>query len=206
VHTSTSEVYGTARFVPISESHPLQGQSPYSASKIGADKLVESYFRSFDVPTVTIRPFNTYGPRQSSRAIIPTIITQALGSPQIRLGATAPTRDLTFVLDTAEGFIRGAEAEGVGGREINLGTRSEISVGELAAEILRLLGREVPIVVDENRLRPANSEVERLHADNSLAGELLGWTPKVSLADGLRRTIEWIRQNLHLYRVGEYHV
>lgn len=208
VHTSTSEVYGTARFVPITEQHPLQGQSPYSASKIGADKLAESYYRSFDVPVVTIRPFNTYGPRQSARAVIPTIISQALTLSEVALGSTAPTRDLTFVDDTVAGFIRAVEAgDAVLGREINLGTNEEISIGDLAELILRIVGRDdVRIVTQHDRLRPARSEVERLRSDNALARELLGWTPSTTLTDGLTRTIAWVRENIHLYRVGEYQV
>ncbi len=206
VHTSTSEVYGTAQAVPISERHPLQGQSPYSASKIGADKIAESYYRAFDVPVVTVRPFNTYGPRQSARAVIPTIITQALVLPQIRLGALRPTRDLTFVGDTVAGFLAAAEAPDVLGREINLGTGEEISIGELAAQILRLLGRDLPIVTDEDRLRPGKSEVERLLSDNSVARELMGWSPTVGLIEGLQRTIDWIRVNQRFYRAAEYQV
>ncbi|HEX3146254.1 MAG TPA: GDP-mannose 4,6-dehydratase [Pyrinomonadaceae bacterium] len=206
IHTSTSEVYGTAKFVPITEEHPLQGQSPYSASKIGADKIAESYYRSFDTPVVTVRPFNTFGPRQSTRAVIPTIITQALTRREIRLGSLAPTRDFTFVADTARGFICAAEAEGVLGHEINLGTNNEISVGDLAQRIAGLLGEEISIVCEEERLRPGKSEVERLHADNSLAASLMGWTPQVSLDDGLQRTIDWIAEHRDLYRVAGYHV
>jgi len=206
VHTSTSEVYGTARFVPITEEHPLQGQSPYSASKIGADKLVESYYCSFGVPATTVRPFNTYGPRQSARAVIPTIITQALALPRITLGALSPTRDLTFVTDTVAGFIAAAGPDAALGRVINLGVNDEISIGELAQRILAILGRSLPIVAANERMRPEKSEVERLHSDNTLARELLGWQPAVSLDEGLRRTIDWIRENLHRYRAGEYHV
>ena len=206
VHTSTSEVYGTARVVPIPESHPLQGQSPYSASKIGADKLVESYVCSFDVPAATIRPFNTYGPRQSSRAVIPTIIAQALSLQQITLGSLRPTRDLTFVSDTVAGFLAAASTDAAVGRTINLGVGDEISIGDLAQRILTILGTALPIVSADERLRPEKSEVERLHSDNSLARELLGWVPAVSLDEGLRRTIEWIQRNLHLYRPREYHV
>jgi NAD dependent epimerase/dehydratase len=206
--TSTSEVYGTARSAKISEAHPLQGQSPYSASKIGADKLAESYYRAFDVPVVTIRPFNTYGPRQSARAIIPTIITQALALPTVKVGALTPTRDFTYVTDTVAGFIAaaGAPAEKVVGREINLGADDEIAVGDLAHRILDLVGRKVELVCDSRRLRPEKSEVDRLHSDNRLAKELLGWSPTVSLDDGLRRTIDWIRDNLQMYRLGVYEV
>lgn len=206
VHISTSEVYGTAESVPITERHPLKGQSPYSASKIGADKVVESYARAFDVPVVTVRPFNTYGPRQSARAVIPTIITQALSLSQIHLGSTSPTRDFTYVADTAEGMMAAAAADDVVGQEINLGTNQEISVGDLAALVCRLVGREVEIVSDEARLRPARSEVERLRADNSKAQQLLGWQPRMSLEDGLERTIAWIDAHRDLYRPEEYTV
>ena len=206
IHTSTSEVYGTAKFVPISESHPLQGQSPYSASKIGADKIAESYYRAFDTPVVTVRPFNTYGPRQSTRAIIPTIITQALERKEIRLGSLLPTRDFTYVEDTVRGFICAAEADDVLGLEINLGTGHEISVGDLAEKIASVIGRQISIVCEEERLRPGKSEVERLNADNSFAARVMGWQPEVSLDDGLRQTINWIRQHLDLYQVADYHV
>jgi len=206
IHTSTSEVYGTAKFVPISESHPLQGQSPYSASKIGADKIAESYYRAFDTPVVTVRPFNTYGPRQSTRAIIPTIITQALERNEIRLGSLLPTRDFTYVEDTVRGFICAAEADDVLGLEINLGTGHEISVGDLAEKIASVIGRQISIVCEEERLRPGKSEVERLNADNSFAARVMGWQPEVSLDDGLRQTINWIRQHLDLYQVADYHV
>lgn len=206
IHVSTSEVYGTARSVPIRESHPLQGQSPYSASKIGADKIVESYYRAFDVPVVTVRPFNTYGPRQSARAIIPTIITQALTSDRVYLGALSPTRDFTFVQDTVQGFLCAAEVEGVLGLEINLGSGQEISIGDLANTIIGLVGRPVEIVSEDKRLRPAKSEVERLCSDNSLARKLLDWQPSVAFIDGLRQTIQWIQEHLDLYRIGEYQV
>lgn len=206
VHTSTSEVYGTAIYSPIDEKHPLQGQSPYSASKIGADKAAESYYRAFDVPVVTVRPFNTYGPRQSARAVIPTIITQALSLPQITLGSLAPTRDLTFVTDTVAGFLAAATSDSAVGREINLGSNDEISVGDLTAKILRIIGRSLPIISSDDRKRPPKSEVEHLHSENALARELLGWSPEVSLDDGLSRTIRWIEQNLGRYRVGTYQV
>ena len=206
VHTSTSEVYGTAATERIREDHALQGQSPYSASKIAADKLVESYRRSFDVPAVTVRPFNTYGPRQSARAVIPTIITQALSSPEIRLGSVTPTRDLTFVEDTVRGFMLAATADDVVGREINLGSDAEISIGSLADRINHLVGRSIPIVQEEQRTRPGHSEVQRLHADSTLARERLGWEPRVSLDDGLTRTIAWVREHLDFYRVGTYEV
>ena len=204
VHTSTSEVYGTAQRVPIDESHPLQGQSPYSASKIGADKLAESFYRSFDLPVVTIRPFNTYGPRQSARAVIPTIITQALTQDIIWLGNLESRRDLTFVRDTVEGFIKVGEVEGVEGETFNLGTGIEVSIGELAQRIVSLVGRQVEIKLDQNRLRPEKSEVQRLLSDNSLARQRLGWCPEVDLENGLRETIAWISDHMELYSPEQY--
>jgi dTDP-glucose 4,6-dehydratase len=206
VHTSTSEVYGTARQVPIPESHPLQGQSPYSASKIGADKLAESFYCAYDLPVVTIRPFNTYGPRQSARAVIPTIITQALTRDKIFLGNLTPRRDLTYVSDTVAGFLSAGRAGGVIGETINLGANGEVSIGELAQTIIRLVGRPVEIVTDEARLRPEKSEVMRLWSDNRKAKQVLGWEPQVPLEEGLRRTIEWIREHLDRYEVGHYQV
>jgi len=204
VHTSSSEVYGTAVRVPIAESHPLQGQSPYSASKIGADKLAESFYCAYDLPVVTVRPFNTYGPRQSARAVIPAIITQALTEDVICLGNLDATRDFTFVSDTVDGFVRAAQASGVEGETFNLGVGSEIRVGELAAEIVALLGEPKEIRVEPVRLRPGKSEVQRLISDNSLARDRLGWQPTVSLHDGLSRTILWISEHLHLYQSGRY--
>jgi dTDP-glucose 4,6-dehydratase len=204
VHTSTSEVYGTARYVPIDEAHPLQGQSPYSASKIGADKIAESIHRAFGLPVATIRPFNIYGPRQSGRAVIPTIITQLLKDGRIRLGNLAATRDFSFVADTVRAFIATAESDIAVGRVINVGSNFEISIGELAHTIAGLIGRDVKIVQDPARLRPEASEVERLWADNGLARETLGWAPQVPLEDGLRQTIRWIQENLHRYAVGDY--
>ncbi|MCX7410790.1 MAG: GDP-mannose 4,6-dehydratase [Planctomycetales bacterium] len=208
LHTSTSEVYGTALEVPISEKHPLQGQSPYSASKIGADKLAESYFRSFETPVVTVRPFNTFGPRQSARAVMPTIISQALSQDRIKLGSLTPTRDLNFVSNTVDGFIKAAEApkEKALGATVNLGSNREISVGDLAKAIIAIVGRPVEIVTDDQRLRPAKSEVERLLADNRLAKELIGWEPKIRFEDGLRTTIEWMKSNLGRYRADVYNV
>jgi len=206
VHTSTSEVFGTARNVPIDESHPLQGQSPYSASKIGADKIVESYWRSFSVPAVTIRPFNTYGPRQSARAVIPAIITQALAGDRIRLGNLESTRDFTFVSDTVEAFALAGTVEGIEGEEINLGTGAEISIGKLVEAIGRRLGAELTVSCDEQRLRPRLSEVNRLLADNRKAGRLLGWSPRVSLDEGLDATIRWVRENTGFYKPGEYQI
>lgn len=204
VHTSTSEVYGTARQVPINETHPLQGQSPYSASKIGADKLAESFYLAFGTPVAIIRPFNTYGPRQSARAVIPTIITQALsGAPCIKLGSLHPTRDLTYVQDTVAGFLAVAASDACLGTVTNIGTGAEISIGQLAELILRLTGREgTPIVVEQARVRPKNSEVERLVCDNRLAYERTGWRPRISLEEGLRRTIAWVKDHLDRYREG----
>jgi NAD dependent epimerase/dehydratase len=204
VHTSTSEVYGTAMRVPIDESHPLQGQSPYSASKIAADKLAESFYRSFDLPVVTLRPFNTYGPRQSTRAVIPTIITQALTQDEIYLGNLDATRDLTYVSDTVEGFLRAGEVHGIEGGTFNLGVGREVKIGELAQEIIALINRQVYIRIDTTRLRPAKSEVERLLSDNRLAKEKLAWSPRVGLREGLLKTIEWISANLSLYRPSIY--
>lgn len=204
VHTSTSEVYGTAQFTPMDEGHPLQGQSPYSASKIGADKLVESFHRSYGLPAVTVRPFNTYGPRQSARAVIPTIITQALTADCIRLGSLETRRDFTYVRDTVSGFLRAALANGVTGEEINLGTGSDISIGELAERIVAQVGRPVEIVTEAERLRPEKSEVMRLLSDNGRARRALGWEPAWPLDDGLRETIAWIGEHLEFYRVGRY--
>jgi len=204
IHTSTSEVYGTARSVPIDERHPLQAQSPYAASKIAADKLVESFGLSFGLPVVTVRPFNTFGPRQSARAIVPTIITQCLTDTTIRLGHLTPTRDLNYVSDTVEGFVRAATASQAVGRAINLGSGREIAMGELAKLIAELSERPVQIEQDVRRLRPQESEVERLAADNCLAKELLGWQPAVSLEEGLRLTIAWMREHLDGYRPGVY--
>lgn len=204
VHTSTSEVYGSACYVPMDESHPLQGQSPYSASKIGADKLVEAFHRSFGLPVATVRPFNTYGPRQSERAIIPTIITQALTEDRVRLGNLEPTRDMNYVADTVEGFICAAEHPQAVGQVINLGSGQGISIGKLAETILRLLDKDLPIEVEEQRVRPVNSEVDRLWADNRKARELLEWTPQYSLEEGLDLTIEWLKPNISRHRGASY--
>ena len=204
VHTSTSEVYGTALRVPIDENHPLQGQSPYSASKIGADKLVESFYRSFDLPVVTLRPFNTYGPRQSARAVIPTIVTQALTQNVVLLGNLDARRDLTYVSDTVDGFLKVAEAPGVEGETFNLGTGSEVRIGDLAQEIISMVGRRIKIMVDSSRLRPERSEVQRLLSDNTLARQRLGWQPSVSLQQGLQSTITWISEHLDQYRSDKY--
>ena len=192
VVTSTSEVYGTARYVPIDEKHPLQGQSPYSATKIGADKIAESFFLSFETPVTTARPFNTYGPRQSARAVIPTIITQLLaGKSRIELGALHPTRDLTYVADTCAGFLALARCDEAVGRAVNIGAGAEISVGALAQLIGELSGVPLGVVASQERLRPQRSEVERLLADTTLIRSLTGWEPRVSLREGLARTIEW---------------
>jgi dTDP-glucose 4,6-dehydratase len=204
VHTSTSEVYGTALRVPIDESHPLQGQSPYSASKIGADKLAESFYCAYDLPVVTVRPFNTYGPRQSTRAVIPTIITQALTQDVIYLGNLDATRDLTYVSDTVEGFLCAGEAYEVEGGTFNLGVGYEIKIGELAHQIISCIGRNVEIQVDSSRLRPPKSEVERLLSDNRLARLKLGWSPRVSLQEGLSKTITWISDHISSYRPRTY--
>jgi nucleoside-diphosphate-sugar epimerase len=213
VHTSTSEVYGTARFVPITEEHPLQGQSPYSASKIGADQIAQSFQLSFGTPVSIIRPFNTYGPRQSARAVIPTIITQiANGVRQLKLGAVHPTRDFNFVRDTVRGFVAVAECDAAIGQVVNVGSNYEISVGDTARLIAELMGQEVEFITDEQRMRPAGSEVERLWADNSKARELTGWAPEYPGVEGLRRglreTIAWFgeRENLRRYKSGLYNI
>src|SRR5262245_54036011 len=199
VHTSTSEVYGTARFVPITESHPLQGQSPYSASKIGADKIVESFYLSYGLPTVTVRPFNTYGPRQSARAVIPATIVQALTQPVVPLGDLRPTRDLNSVADTVAGLLLAGESQRALGRTSHLANSDEISIGALAKKIIAIVGRPLEIESDPARMRPAASEVQRLYGDNRLARELLGWQPRVSLDEGLRRTVDWNAQHLDRY-------
>ena len=204
VHTSTSEVYGTARVAPIGEDHPLQGQSPYSASKIGADKLAESFSCAYDLPVVTVRPFNTYGPGQSGRAVIPTIITQELCRDVVQLGNLEATRDFTFIEDTVAGFIQAAENQNSLGEVFNLGTGEEIAIGELARRIIKIIGSQAAIETKTLRLRPRKSEVMRLVSDNTRARELLGWQPRVSLEDGLLLTIDWVKKNLHQYRVGQY--
>ncbi len=200
IHTSTSEVYGTAQYVPIDEVHPQQGQSPYAASKIGADKMVEAYSRSFEVPVVTVRPFNTFGPRQSTRAIIPSVITQCLTGSVVSLGNLHTTRDLNYVANTVDGFIRAAEVPEAVGQTINLGSGREIAIGDLVAMIVRLVGREVQVVSDAQRVRPVQSEVDRLLADATRARTVLGWEPCVTLEDGVQRTITWIAQHLERYR------
>ncbi len=211
IHTSTSETYGTAQYVPINEKHSLQGQSPYSASKIGADKIAESFYLSYGLPVVTIRPFNTYGPRQSARAVIPTIITQALTKNEIFLGSKHPTRDLTYVLDTVDGFIKIAEADdNVLGEVINIGSNFEISIGDLTNKIVSLIGKDtdkdIKIKFDESRVRPDKSEVERLWCDNRKAKKLIDWDTKISLDDGLKKTIEWISKNIYKYKPNIYNV
>ena len=206
VHTSTSEVYGTAQYVPIDEKHPLQGQSPYSASKIGADRIVESFYRSFETPVVTLRPFNTFGPGQSMRAVIPTIIVQALTRDEVKLGSLEPSRDFTFAKDTANGFVKVAEAEGVLGEEINLGNDNTIRIGDLAEKIFKIIGKTPKIVADPQRVRPGKSEVMKLWASNEKAKQMIGWEPRISLDEGLKLTIEWISAHLDLYRPDQYTV
>ncbi len=213
VHTSTSEVYGTARYVPINEDHPLQGQSPYSASKIGADQLAMSFFTSFDTPVTILRPFNTYGPRQSARAVIPTIITQVLsGKRQIKLGAVHPTRDFNYVADTVNGFVSAMCSEKSIGEVINIGSNFEISIGDTARAICDVMGADVDIIADEQRFRPEKSEVERLWADNTKALEVLNWKPQYGGLDGFRRglaeTIKWFDEKSHLtlYKSDIYNI
>jgi len=213
VHTSTSEVYGTAQFVPITEEHRLQGQSPYAASKIGADQIATSFFLSFGTPVTVIRPFNTYGPRQSARAVIPTVITQiASGAPRVKLGAMSPTRDFNYVRDTVRGFVAVAECDAALGQVVNLGSNYEISVGDTARMIAELMGRNVEFISDEQRVRPPGSEVERLWADNTRARELTGWTPEYAGVEGLRRglreTIAWFTEpdNLRRYKTESYNI
>lgn len=207
VHTSTSEVYGTAQYVPIDEKHPIVGQSPYSATKIGADKLAESYFLSFELPVATIRPFNTFGPRQSARAVIPTLITQALsGTEVISLGSLSPIRDFNYVKDTVRGFMAVAASDQTVGRVTNIGRGHGISISELAALILELCGSTATIELDLDRIRPETSEVFELICDNSEARRLFGWEPQYSVRDGLEATITWLRNNLHRYKADRYNV
>lgn len=204
VHTSTSEVYGTAQTVPITEEHPLEAQSPYAASKIGADKLVDSFHRSHGLQSVVLRPFNTYGPRQSARAVIPTIITQALAGSTLRLGSLEPRRDMTFAADTAAGFVAAGRADEAVGRTIQLGTGSAVSIGEIVDLVGEILGRELEVQTDERRVRPPLSEVQLLLSDPALARSVTGWEPRVDLHDGLSQTISWIEANSERYRTGEY--
>lgn len=206
VHTSTSEVCGTARRVPIDEDHPLQAQSPYAASKIAADKLAESFWLSYQLPVTTVRPFNTYGPRQSARAVVPTIVTQALRCSEIRLGSLEPVRDLTFVGDVVEGFLRAAETPAAVGEVVNIGQGSGVTIGQLATAILGALDVDVKIVQDPERLRPPASEVMRLVCDNAKAFTLLGWRPSVPLEEGITRTIEWFRSHLSSYKPHIYNI
>ena len=204
LHTSTSETYGSAQYVPIDENHPLVGQSPYSATKIAADKLAESFWLSFGTPVTIVRPFNTYGPRQSMRAVIPTIIVQALSKDELRLGSLAPVRDLTFVEDTAKGFLAAANSEMVVGEVVNLGYGEGHSVGELVEKIGRSMGKELEVRTDPDRLRPPGSEVMRLVSDNSKARELMGWHPEIDLDRGLSATIEYVKANLADFKQGRY--
>ncbi len=205
--TSTSEVYGTAQYVPIDEKHPYQGQSPYSATKIGADRLAESFYRSFNLPVSIVRPFNTYGPRQSARAVIPTIITQLLaGKEEIRLGSLTPTRDFNYVKDTANGFIAIAESGQTIGQEINIATGREISIGDLAAEIIAQINPQAHIVCDGERLRPEKSEVNRLLGDNTKIMQLTDWRMQYTFEEGIARTIAWIRDNMNQYKVDCYNI
>jgi NAD dependent epimerase/dehydratase len=206
LHTSTSEVYGTARHVPMDETHPLTAQSPYAGSKIGADKLVESFHLSFGLQATIVRPFNTYGPRQSNRAVIPTIVTQALTGGELRLGSLDPTRDWTFVTDTATAFIAIAEEEATIGETLNLGTGTETSIREVVAIVGRLVGRDLTVQTDSQRIRPTASEVQRLVSDNSRCRQLCGWHPIVSMEEGLGNTVAWMRHQLGRYRTAEYAV
>lgn len=205
--TSTSEVYGTAQYVPIDEKHPYQGQSPYSATKIGADRLAESFYRSFNLPVSIVRPFNTYGPRQSARAVIPTIISQLLsGKEEIKMGALTPTRDFNYVKDTAAGFVAIAESDKAIGEEINIATQEEISIGNLAHEIIKQINPRVRIVCDEQRIRPEKSEVNRLLGANGKIKSLTTWEPQYTFEQGIKETISWIRDNLDRYKVDIYNL
>lgn len=213
IHTSTSEVYGTARYVPIDEDHPLQGQSPYSATKIGADQLALSFYRSFNTPVSIIRPFNTYGPRQSARAIIPTIITQIVsGQKELYLGSLHPTRDFNYITDTVKGFIAAAETEKSVGEVINIGSNYEVSIGDLVRIIADIMNANIEIKTDDSRVRPPKSEVERLCANNKKAAQLIGWQPEYGGLEGLKRgleaTIEWVcdPNNLKHYKTGVYNI
>jgi NAD dependent epimerase/dehydratase len=206
VHTSTSEAYGTALYTPIDEDHPLQAQSPYSASKIAADKLAESFHRSFDLPITTVRPFNTFGPRQSLRAVIPTIASQALRRDVVRLGALSPVRDFTYVTDTARAFIAAVEHEGTVGKTLNAANAKGIAIGELAGLILTAVGGSVEIVTDPDRVRPEASEVFELVGDATLLHELTGWRPRVSLADGIAATVDWLRDRMQILKPDLYNL
>ncbi|WP_242587400.1 SDR family NAD(P)-dependent oxidoreductase [Streptomyces sp. MST-110588] len=207
IHTSTSEVYGTALTAPISEAHPLQPQSPYSASKIGADMMALSHWHAFELPVTVVRPFNTYGPRQSARAVIPTILAQLhSGAREIKLGSLTPTRDFTYVTDTAAGFLAAADCDRALGEVVNLGTGREIAIGDLAQALIAASGRDARVVVDPARLRPSGSEVERLLSDNSRARTWTSWEPEVSLEEGLKRTSRWVEENIHLFAADRYQV
>jgi len=204
VHTSTSEVYGTAQYIPIDEKHPLRAQSPYAASKIAADKLVESYYLSFGFPVATIRPFNTFGPRQSLRSVIPTIISQAIESRKIRLGNTQPRRDFLFVKDTVRGFIQVGKCDGAVGKVVNVGTGTDISIRELVKKVLALMGKKAEVEVEDRRIRPEESEVMQLLSDTRLAQKLFQWAPRYTLEEAMRETIEWYREHLARFKVGSY--
>lgn len=207
--TSTSEVYGTAKYVPIDENHPYQGQSPYSATKIGADRLAESFYRSFDMPISIVRPFNTYGPRQSARAVIPTIITQLLaGNKEIKLGSLSPTRDFNYVKDTVDGFVEIAKSDKTIGEEINIATQKEISIRELAEEIIKQINPNAQIICDGQRFRPEKSEVNRLLGSNEKIKKLTNWKPQYTFEEGIKETIEWFkdRENLNMYKAGLYNI
>ena len=206
LHTSTSEVYGTALYTPIDEKHSLQGQSPYSASKIGADMIAESFHRSFDLPVTTVRPFNTYGPRQSLRAIIPTMILQMLNSNKIRLGSLQPIRDFTYVSDTVEGFIKAAETDEIDGEVINIGSANGISIGKLAEKLMKMMNKKITIESEEKRVRPSKSEVNQLICNNNKANELINWQPKMSLDEGLEKTINWFKANAGEYKSEIYNI
>ncbi|SHK17206.1 NAD dependent epimerase/dehydratase, LLPSF_EDH_00030 family [Clostridium cavendishii DSM 21758] len=207
IHTSTSETYGTALYVPIDEKHPMQGQSPYSASKIGADKIAESFYKSFNMPVVTLRPFNTYGPRQSARAVIPTIISQILsGKKEIKLGSLTPTRDFNYVKDTAEAFVKVAESDNTIGEVINAGSNYEITIGDTVKKIINIIGKDVKILCDDQRIRPENSEVNRLWADNTKIKQLTNWLPQYSIDRGLEETVNWIKNNLQYFKTDMYNV
>lgn len=206
LHTSTSEVYGTALYTPIDEKHSLQGQSPYSASKIGADMIAESFHRSFDLPVTTVRPFNTYGPRQSLRAIIPTMILQMLNSNKIRLGSLQPIRDFTYVSDTVEGFIKAAETDEIDGEVINIGSANGISIGKLAEKLMKMMNKKITIESEEKRVRPSKSEVNQLICNNNKAKELIDWQPKMSLDEGLEKTINWFKANAGEYKSDIYNI
>jgi NAD dependent epimerase/dehydratase len=204
IHTSTSEVYGSARTVPITLDHPIEPQSPYAASKVAADKLMDAWHRSYELPMTIVRPFNTYGPRQSARAVIPTIMSQALAGGTLRLGSLTPRRDLTFVEDTVAGMLAAADSDAAIGRTIQLGTGEDVAIGDIVELVGDIVGRKLEVELDEARVRPAASEVERLISDPSLAQELTGWSAEVDLRDGLARTLDWIASNTQRYRAGDY--